>query len=785
MANLSNINNKFLVTTGGNVGIGTTSPNSKLDVTGGDITVNTTGTGFMNFKYSGNSIGSIQTDGLDIKINATSDLVLLPGSNVGIGTTSPSSKLEVKMNDAANNRLGFTGDGSTTGAAMWTNWQTGNSYLDFRLGGTTDTYTKMRITNAGNVGIGATSPATKLQVANAGEVIVRSSMTAADGYRGGFEADNQHTGGTIWSMFSTNNSDGYFGGGKFVIANESMGGVDANTTSKFVIDGSGKVGIGTTSPSVPLDVQGTDGLFITRTSGGLATYIENDGGWPFMAMYQIGGGAKIIINTNGNSYFNGGNVGINTTSPSEKLHVVDTNAGVVRAPLRLQNEGTTTGTGVELYLTTKTSGGGGGNTTSILRSISTDTSGNCDMVFLTPQTGSASEKMRIKSNGNVGIGTTSPSSYNSRGRNLVISGSNDVGISIDCSSANSGSIVFADGTGGTAGYRGVIEYYHGDDGMRFFTSASEKMRITSGGNVGIGTNSPSRELDIQAGSGWAELALRGASGAGGSLEFWTTTTKRAEIFADTEDIVFRNTATNQERMRINSAGNVGIGSTNPTSITANTSSLSVGSSRTDITGGVIYQANGTVKSQMYWDSAGLQTVVNSGDARWYTGGVNDRLRITSAGDVLIGGTAIQAVGAVTFDKGGNGFTVTNNTTSSAGNGHEFQTFRRNSTQIGSIVMNGTTGVTYSTSSDYRLKEDLKDFDGLSMVSKIPVYDFKWKADGDRGYGVMAHELQEVLPQAVTSEKDAEKMQEVDYSKIVPLLVKSIQELKAEIEELKK
>ena len=87
--------------------------------------------------------------------------------NVGIGTTSPSSKLEVKMNDAANNRLGFTGDGSTTGAAMWTNWQTGNSYLDFRLGGTTDTYTKMRITNAGNVGIGTTgttSPTEKLHV---------------------------------------------------------------------------------------------------------------------------------------------------------------------------------------------------------------------------------------------------------------------------------------------------------------------------------------------------------------------------------------------------------------------------------------------------------------------------------------------------------------------------------------------------------------------------------------------------------------------------------------------
>ena len=71
-----------------------------------------------------------------------------------------------------------------------------------------------------------------------------------------------------------------------------------------------------------------------------------------------------------------------------------------------------------------------------------------------------------------------------------------------------------------------------------------------------------------------------------------------------------------------------------------------------------------------------------------------------------------------------------------------------------------------------------------MVSKIPVYDYKWKADESRSYGVMAHELQEVLPDAVVGEKDAEEMQGVDYSKIVPLLVKSIQELKAEIDILK-
>ena len=103
----------------------------------------------------------------------------------------------------------------------------------------------------------------------------------------------------------------------------------------------------------------------------------------------------------------------------------------------------------------------------------------------------------------------------------------------------------------------------------------------------------------------------------------------------------------------------------------------------------------------------------------------------------------------------------------------------NNNNIGQISTGGSS-TSYNTSSDYRLKEDLQDFEGLSMISKIPVYDFKWKVDDSRSYGVIAHELEEVLPQAVNGEKDAEEMQSVDYSKIVPLLIKSIQELEAKI-----
>jgi hypothetical protein len=106
----------------------------------------------------------------------------------------------------------------------------------------------------------------------------------------------------------------------------------------------------------------------------------------------------------------------------------------------------------------------------------------------------------------------------------------------------------------------------------------------------------------------------------------------------------------------------------------------------------------------------------------------------------------------------------------------------NQSPVGTISFT-SSATAFNTTSDYRLKEDLQDFKGLEMVSKIPVYDYKWKAEDSRSYGVMAHELAEVLPDAVTGDKDAKEMQGVDYSKIVPLLVKSIQELSAKLEAL--
>ena len=106
------------------------------------------------------------------------------------------------------------------------------------------------------------------------------------------------------------------------------------------------------------------------------------------------------------------------------------------------------------------------------------------------------------------------------------------------------------------------------------------------------------------------------------------------------------------------------------------------------------------------------------------------------------------------------------------------------TNTGSITTSGNLTL-YNTTSDYRLKQDFKSFIGLDIINKIKTYDYEWKSNKTRSYGVIAHELQEVLPFAVFGVKDGEQLQQVDYSKIVPIMVQAIKDLKAELDTLKK
>jgi len=128
------------------------------------------------------------------------------------------------------------------------------------------------------------------------------------------------------------------------------------------------------------------------------------------------------------------------------------------------------------------------------------------------------ERMRIDSSGNVGIKNTSPSDFLSWQQQLVVgNGSSDAGITIyhGSGSGNQGAIVFADGNTGTDRYRGSISY-NGADEMKFFTSTSERMRISANGNVGIGTSNIGTQSNLYLGaassSEGGQITLQKATG---------------------------------------------------------------------------------------------------------------------------------------------------------------------------------------------------------------------------------------------------------------------------------
>ena len=255
----------------------------------------------------------------------------------------------------------------------------------------------------------------------------------------------------------------------------------------------------------------------------------------------------------------------------------------------------------------------------------------------------------------------------------------------------------------------------------------------------------------------------------------------------TEDGIFTvNTMTNgsvTEKMKFLPTGEIviGQGSSNAGFLDFDGTNLQFNTQRNPNTGSF-------VDSNKSHAHIGLQGINGGSKIVFGTAAANNTTATTR---MVIDGSGHIVIGTTTYSTGSKGkqFESNPNTvdlkSSSSGTGTEYhQEFANPNSTVGSITTNGSA-TAFNTSSDYRLKEDLKDFDGLDKVSKISVYDYKWKVDDSRGYGVLAHELDEVLPQAVAGEKDGKKMQSVDYSKIVPLLVKSIQELKAEIEELKK
>ena len=217
------------------------------------------------------------------------------------------------------------------------------------------------------------------------------------------------------------------------------------------------------------------------------------------------------------------------------------------------------------------------------------------------------------------------------------------------------------------------------------------------------------------------------------------------------------------------------------------------------------QSNGWRAMTSFIDSSGTPTVIGqvgltaashdlyllnytSSNLIFGTNGA-EKARIDGSGNLLVNESAngLQNKNGISLEpQAGGAYAVVNHASGTA-SGQQYVFFGYNGTNIGSIAQSGTTAVLYNTTSDRRLKKNIHDAGPASeLVDDIRIRTFDWRSDDShQRYGVIAQELDEVYPEAVSKPADPEAMMAVDYSKLVPLLVKEVQDLRKRVSALER
>ena len=539
----------------------------------------------------------------------------------------------------------------------------------------------------------------------------------------------------IASITNSNGTDA--GGGLFV---STRWNTSANSVAKFVSNsGSNAVAnfAGNGDISFYEDTGTTAKLFwdasterLGLTGSDYQFYVQQGSNQPWYHRAISNGNYALHLNGTGDvvTLSSAGKVGIGTSSPSTKLEIRnDVNATTDLDP-----------TAIKLY-----NNSDGGSAIEFSNSVAgkskisfgvTSTGAGTDDTYLGFSTGanaSLSERMRIDSSGNLLVGKTSAAietvGINLFGTGRIISTADGDDVAVLNRKTSDGDIaVFKkDGTTvGSIGSEGGNSLYiaHDDAGLRF-----------SGGSNCI-----------------VPCGVAGAS-SDGLLDLGLSGLRFKDLYL---------------------SGKISTNTTTGLSITANANNkglLNLSTSQS-------YQLLGGT----HYGYLGYKT---GGYHRWFGSDGAEDMRLDSSGNLLVGTTSTtpSTGGIVLYKDSTRGIVRSGTSITTVDAVAEW--YNPNG-KVGQIVTSGSS-TSYNTSSDQRLKENIADADDAgSKVDAIQVRKFDWKADGShQDYGMIAQELLEVAPEAVSVPEDSEEMMGVDYSKLVPMLIKEIQSLRNRVAQL--